>query len=121
MMFNDYQDYGMPHPYESCSSIHASYLLALACGNVQYQPFRQFEDKQWRTGIFPELESMDASYWELSEDTARYVVPSQSFTIRFLVPKEQTVTLSYTICWFCRLPYGGMLGFSWHVCSCLII
>lgn len=50
-----------------------SYLLAIAVGNVVYRPFPQYQDKKWKTGVWAEPETIDAAYWEFSEDTARYV------------------------------------------------
>jgi aminopeptidase N len=99
-----------------------SYLLAIASGNVRYRPFPQFEDKQWRTGIWAEPELIDAAYWEFSEDTARCVAafflpyPRLKPTCRFLAAEENIVT-PYKFGVYDLLvlppsfPYGGMV--SW--------
>lgn len=98
-----------------------SYLLAIASGNVRYRPFPQFEDKQWRTGIWAEPELIDAAYWEFSEDTARWVasffchIPRLKPTSRFLAAEENIVT-PYKFGVYDLLvlppsfPYGGMVS-----------
>ena len=48
-----------------------SYLIALAVGNVVYRPFPQLEGKTWTSGVWAEPESIDAAYWEFSEDTTK--------------------------------------------------
>ncbi|KAF7330388.1 Leukotriene A-4 hydrolase [Mycena venus] len=56
-----------------------SYLIAIASGNVRYKPFPQFEDKEWRTGIWAEPELIEAAYWEFSADTARFLAAEEKF------------------------------------------
>lgn len=51
-----------------------SYLIAIASGNVRYKAFKPFEGRQWKTGVWAEPEILEQSYWEFSEDTARYVI-----------------------------------------------
>ncbi|KAJ7269987.1 hypothetical protein B0H12DRAFT_1200389 [Mycena haematopus] len=60
-----------------------SYLLAIACGNVRYRPFPQFEDKQWKTGIWAEPELIDAAYWEFSEDTSRFLAAEEKIVVPY--------------------------------------
>jgi leukotriene-A4 hydrolase len=48
-----------------------SYLLAIAAGNLQYQPFQVPDGKQWKSGVWSEPELMDSSFWEFSRDTTR--------------------------------------------------
>jgi hypothetical protein len=50
----------------------ATYILAIAAGNVRYRPFPKPEDKQWTSGVWAEPELIDQAYWEFSEDTTRY-------------------------------------------------
>lgn len=50
----------------------ATYILAIAAGNVRYRPLPKPEDKQWTSGVWAEPELIDQAYWEFSEDTTRY-------------------------------------------------
>jgi leukotriene-A4 hydrolase len=97
-----------------------SYLLAIASGNVRYRPFPQFEDKQWKTGIWAEPELIDAAYWEFSEDTARYVhgLPrfcSQALKLCRFLAAEEEIVVPYKFGVYDLLvlppsfPYGGMV------------
>ncbi|KAJ7743783.1 peptidase family M1-domain-containing protein [Mycena metata] len=79
-----------------------SYLLAIACGNVRYRPFPQFEDKQWRTGIWAEPELIDAAYWEFSEDTARFLAAEEKIVIPYKFGVYDLLVLPPSF------PYGGM-------------
>ena len=49
----------------------ASYIIALAAGDVVYKQFPTLKGKTWTSGIWAEPGSIDAAYWEFSEDTAR--------------------------------------------------
>jgi leukotriene-A4 hydrolase len=49
----------------------ATYILAIAVGNVRYRPFPKFEDKQWTSGVWAEPQIIDQAYWEFSKDTTR--------------------------------------------------
>ncbi|KAJ6569389.1 peptidase family M1-domain-containing protein [Mycena capillaripes] len=79
-----------------------SYLLAIACGNVRYRPFPQFEDKQWRTGIWAEPELIDAAYWEFSEDTARFLAAEEKIVTPYKFGVYDLLVLPPAF------PYGGM-------------
>ncbi|KAJ7909530.1 peptidase family M1-domain-containing protein [Mycena leptocephala] len=79
-----------------------SYLLAIACGNVRYRPFPQFEDKQWRTGIWAEPELIDAAYWEFSEDTARFLAAEEKIVTPYKFGVYDLLVLPPSF------PYGGM-------------
>jgi hypothetical protein len=48
-----------------------SYLIAIASGNLHYRPFPAIEGRSWKSGVWAEPESLDACYWEFSEDTGR--------------------------------------------------
>ena len=50
----------------------ATYILAIAVGNVRYRPFPKPEDKQWTSGVWAEPQVIDQAYWEFSKDTTRY-------------------------------------------------
>ncbi|KAJ7746548.1 peptidase family M1-domain-containing protein [Mycena metata] len=79
-----------------------SYIIAIASGNVVYKPFPQFEDKQWRTGIWAEPELIHAAYWEFSADTARFLAAEEKIVgpYRFGVYDLLVLPPSF--------PYGGM-------------
>ncbi|KAJ7171572.1 peptidase family M1-domain-containing protein [Mycena crocata] len=79
-----------------------SYLLAIACGNVRYRPFPQFEDKLWRTGIWAEPELIDAAYWEFSEDTARFLAAEEKIVTPYKFGVYDLLVLPPSF------PYGGM-------------
>ncbi|KAJ6469011.1 peptidase family M1-domain-containing protein [Mycena vitilis] len=79
-----------------------SYLLAIACGNVRYRPFPQFEDKHWRTGIWAEPELIDAAYWEFSEDTARFLAAEEKIVTPYKFGVYDLLVLPPSF------PYGGM-------------
>lgn len=50
-----------------------SYLIAIAAGNLVYREFPKIEGKDWTCGVWAEPETIDASYYEFSEDTGRQV------------------------------------------------
>ncbi|KAJ7221960.1 Metalloprotease [Mycena haematopus] len=79
-----------------------SYLLAIACGNVRYRPFPQFEDKQWKTGIWAEPELIDAAYWEFSEDTSRFLAAEEKLVVPYKFGVYDLLVLPPSF------PYGGM-------------
>ncbi|KAJ7086015.1 peptidase family M1-domain-containing protein [Mycena belliarum] len=79
-----------------------TYLLAIASGNIIYKPFPQFEDKQWRTGIWTEPEIMDAAYWEFSADTARFLAAEEKIVTPYKFGVYDLLVLPPSF------PYGGM-------------
>ncbi|KAJ7454867.1 peptidase family M1-domain-containing protein [Mycena latifolia] len=79
-----------------------SYLIAIASGNVVYKPFPQFEDKQWRTGIWAEPELIEAAYWEFSADTARFLAAEEKIVIPYKFGVYDLLVLPPSF------PYGGM-------------
>ncbi|KAJ7719240.1 peptidase family M1-domain-containing protein [Mycena maculata] len=79
-----------------------SYLLAIASGNVHYRPFKKFEDKKWRTGIWAEPELIDAAYWEFSEDTARFLAAEEKLVGEYKFGVYDLLVLPPSF------PYGGM-------------
>ncbi|KAF8890429.1 peptidase family M1-domain-containing protein [Infundibulicybe gibba] len=60
-----------------------SYLIAIACGNVVYRPFPKIEGKDWTTGVWAEPELIEASYWEFSEDTARFLAAEEKIVTSY--------------------------------------
>lgn len=97
-----------------------SYLIAIAAGNVVYRPFPPVEGKTWKSGVWAEPELIEASYWEFSQDTGRYVATrlhifvSSDLKSRFLA-KEEEIVPPYRFKVYDLLllppsfPYGGMV------------
>ncbi|KAJ7116299.1 hypothetical protein C8R44DRAFT_832437 [Mycena epipterygia] len=81
-----------------------SYLIAIASGNVRYKPFPQFEDKQWRTGVWAEPELIDAAYWEFSADTARFLAAEEKIVVPYKFGVYDLLVLPPSF------PYGGMVN-----------
>jgi leukotriene-A4 hydrolase len=79
-----------------------SYLIAIASGNVRYKPFPTVEGRKWSCGVWAEPELMDASYWEFSEDTGRFLAKEEDIigAYRFGVYDVLVLPPSF--------PYGGM-------------
>jgi len=79
-----------------------SYLIAIASGNVRYKPFPPVEGRSWRCGVWAEPELLDASYWEFSEDTGRFLAKEEDIIgpYRFGVYDVLVLPPSF--------PYGGM-------------
>lgn len=81
-----------------------SYLLAIAVGDLQYRPFPQFEDKQWKTGVWAEPDVIDKAYWEFSEDTARFLAKEESIVSNYRFGVYEVLVLPPSF------PYGGMVS-----------
>ncbi|KAI9437024.1 leukotriene-A4 hydrolase [Lactarius indigo] len=79
-----------------------SYLVAIASGNVRYKPFPEVEGRNWKSGVWAEPELLDASYWEFSEDTGRFLAKEEDIigSYRFGVYDVLVLPPSF--------PYGGM-------------
>jgi leukotriene-A4 hydrolase len=79
-----------------------SYLIAIASGNVRYKPFPAIEGRSWKSGVWAEPELLDASYWEFSEDTGRFLAKEEDIigSYRFGVYDLLVLPPSF--------PYGGM-------------
>ncbi|KAF7797777.1 hypothetical protein EIP86_008978 [Pleurotus ostreatoroseus] len=79
-----------------------SYLIAIAAGNVVYRPFPALEGKSWISGVWAEPELIDKSYWEFSEDTAKFLATEETIVppYRFKVYDLLVLPPSF--------PYGGM-------------
>lgn len=78
------------------------YLLAIACGNVRYRAFPPYEDKQWTSGIWTEPELIDSSYWEFSQDTARFLAAEEKIVSPYQFGVYDLLVLPPSF------PYGGM-------------
>ncbi|KAF6765906.1 peptidase family M1-domain-containing protein [Ephemerocybe angulata] len=79
-----------------------SYLLAIAVGDLRYRPFPQFEDKQWKTGVWAEPEGIEQAYWEFSEDTARFLAEEEKVVSEYRFGVYDLLVLPPSF------PYGGM-------------
>ncbi|KAG6919450.1 hypothetical protein DXG01_005709 [Tephrocybe rancida] len=79
-----------------------SYLIAIASGNIQYQAFPKFEDKEWTCGVWAEPELIDSAYWEFSEDTARFLAAEEKVVIPYKFGVYDLLVLPPSF------PYGGM-------------
>ncbi|KAA1468302.1 Metalloprotease [Dentipellis sp. KUC8613] len=79
-----------------------SYLVAIASGNLSYRPFATIEGKTWKSGVWAEPELIEASFWEFSEDTARFLAKEEEIVgpYRFGVYDLLVLPPSF--------PYGGM-------------
>lgn len=80
----------------------ATYIIAIAVGNVQYRRFPQYEDKQWKTGVWAEPELIDSAYWEFSEDTARFLAAEENLVTPYEFGVYDLLVLPPSF------PYGGM-------------
>lgn len=49
----------------------ASYILAIASGNLSFRAFDTPHGVNWTSGVWTEPEMMDRSYWEFSADTTK--------------------------------------------------
>jgi len=79
-----------------------SYLIAIACGNVRYRAFPQYKDKEWKSGVWAEPEMIDSSYWEFSEDTARFLAAEEELVASYKFGVYDLLVLPNSF------PYGGM-------------
>ncbi|KAF8885226.1 leukotriene-A4 hydrolase [Gymnopilus junonius] len=79
-----------------------SYLIAIAVGNVRYRPFPKPEGKQWTSGIWAEPETIDAAYWEFSEDTTRFLAQEEEIVTPYKFGVYDLLVLPPSF------PYGGM-------------
>jgi leukotriene-A4 hydrolase len=88
-------DYHQPVPIPS-------YLLAIACGNVRYRAFPKYKDKEWTSGVWAEPELIDSSYWEFSEDTARFLAAEEDLVASYKFGVYDLLVLPNSF------PFGGM-------------
>ncbi|TDL22284.1 hypothetical protein BD410DRAFT_770293 [Rickenella mellea] len=79
-----------------------SYLIAIACGDVVYRPFPKPEGKTWSTGIWAEPQTIDAAYWEFSEDTAKFLAAEEKVVVPYKFGVYDLLVLPPSF------PYGGM-------------
>lgn len=80
-----------------------SYLLAIAVGDLEYRAFPQFEDKQWKTGVWAEPDVIEKAYWEFSEDTAKFLAKEESIVSNYRFGVYEVLVLPPSF------PYGGMV------------
>ncbi|KAF9463241.1 hypothetical protein BDZ94DRAFT_1259460 [Collybia nuda] len=82
------------------------YLIAIASGNVCYRTFPQYQDKQWKTGVWAEPGQLESAYWEFSEDTPRFLATAEAL----LTPYE------YGVYDLLVLPPASLYGGMEHPC-----
>ncbi|XP_006454850.1 hypothetical protein AGABI2DRAFT_198496 [Agaricus bisporus var. bisporus H97] len=80
----------------------ATYLIAIAAGNIHFRSFPQHEGKTWTSGIWTEPELLDAAYWEFSEDTTKFLAKEESLVIPYGFGVYDLLVLPPSF------PYGGM-------------
>ncbi|KAI0271734.1 hypothetical protein BC834DRAFT_950104 [Gloeopeniophorella convolvens] len=79
-----------------------SYLIAIASGNLRYKPFPPIEGRSWKSGVWAEPELLDASYWEFSEDTGRFLAKEEDIVGAYKFGVYDVLVLPPSF------PYGGM-------------
>ncbi|ORY35363.1 peptidase family M1-domain-containing protein [Naematelia encephala] len=79
-----------------------SYLIAIASGELIYRPFKQLEGRKWKSGCWTEPLTMDAAFWEFSEDTAKFVATAEDLTSEYRFGVYDILFLPESF------PYGGM-------------
>ncbi|OJA13741.1 hypothetical protein AZE42_01549 [Rhizopogon vesiculosus] len=79
-----------------------SYLIAIAAGNLEYQPFQVPEGKQWTSGVWSEPELMADSFWEFSRDTASFLAAAENLAGQYRFGVYDLLVLPPSF------PYGGM-------------
>ncbi|KAG1717493.1 hypothetical protein EDB19DRAFT_1814438, partial [Suillus lakei] len=83
-----------------------SYLLAIAAGNLQYQPFQVPEGKQWKSGVWSEPELMASAFWEFSRDTASFLAAAENLAGPYQFGVYDLLVLPPSF------PYGGMVSYT---------
>ncbi|KIY73540.1 Metalloprotease [Cylindrobasidium torrendii FP15055 ss-10] len=79
-----------------------SYLIAIASGNVVYRAFEVPAGRNWTSGVWAEPETIDAAFWEFSEDTCRYLAKEEDIVIPYKFGVYDLLVLPPSF------PYGGM-------------
>ncbi|KAH9487215.1 Leukotriene A-4 hydrolase [Psilocybe cubensis] len=79
-----------------------SYLIAIAVGNVLYEEFKTPEGKQWTSGIWAEPETIEAAYYEFSEDTTKFLAAEEELVTSYRFGVYDLLVLPPSF------PYGGM-------------
>ncbi|KAI9510686.1 leukotriene-A4 hydrolase [Russula earlei] len=79
-----------------------SYLIAIASGNLRYKPFPLIEGRSWKSGVWAEPELLEASYWEFSEDTGRFLAKEEDIVGPYKFGVYDVLVLPPSF------PYGGM-------------
>ncbi|CAK5268784.1 unnamed protein product [Mycena citricolor] len=79
-----------------------TYLIAIASGNLRYKAFDVPTGKEWKSGVWAEPESIDAAFWEFSEDTAKFLAAEESVVTPYQFGVYDLLVLPPSF------PYGGM-------------
>ncbi|TBU30770.1 metalloprotease [Dichomitus squalens] len=78
------------------------YLVAIAAGNFTYRALPKVEGKQWTSGVWAEPETLDAAYWEFSEDIKKFLVTAETILPPYRFGVFDVLVLPPSF------PYGGM-------------
>ena len=81
-----------------------SYLIAIACGNVQFKAFPKVDGKDWTTGIWAEPEFIKDAFWEFSADTGRFLAAEEEVVGPYQFGVYDLLVLPPSF------PYGGMVS-----------
>ncbi|KAG8936626.1 hypothetical protein FRC02_000619 [Tulasnella sp. 418] len=79
-----------------------SYLIAIASGNLVYKSFSKVQGKEWTSGVWSEPETIEAAYWEFSEDTTKFIVTAEDIITPYEFGVYDILVLPPSF------PYGGM-------------
>ncbi|KAJ3565633.1 hypothetical protein NP233_g7504 [Leucocoprinus birnbaumii] len=91
-----------------------SYLIAIAAGNIHYRPFPPYPGKTWKSGIWAEPELLEASYWEFSEDTTKFLAKEESIVTPYRFGVYDLLVLPPSF------PYGGMENACTDIAYCFL-
>ncbi|CAG7847845.1 Leukotriene A-4 hydrolase homolog Short=LTA-4 hydrolase; AltName: Full=Leukotriene A(4) hydrolase [Serendipita indica DSM 11827] len=80
----------------------ASYILAIAAGNIAYKGFKTPPNATWTSGVWTEPEMMDRCFWEFSEDTTKFVSEAENILTPYRWGVYDILVLPPSF------PYGGM-------------
>ena len=80
-----------------------SYLIAIAAGDVVYRAFPAIPGKSWTSGVWAEPETIEAAYWEFSEDTGKFIAKAEDIIGPYLFGVYDLLVLPPSF------PYGGMV------------
>ncbi|KAI0641084.1 peptidase family M1-domain-containing protein [Trametes meyenii] len=79
-----------------------TYLIAIAAGNFRYRALPKVEGKEWSSGVWAEPELLDATYWEFSEDTGKFLATAEKILPPYRFGVYDLLVLPPSF------PYGGM-------------
>ncbi|KAI1790494.1 metalloprotease [Ganoderma leucocontextum] len=78
------------------------YLVAIAAGNFRYRSLPKVEGKEWTSGVWAEPETIEAAYWEFSEDIKKFLITAETILPPYRFGVFDVLVLPPSF------PYGGM-------------